>query len=53
MNDKQTKRLQTFTLAFGIAFLPPIWAVLASFIGVRRVSCIDMCRSLCRKWQPK
>ena len=46
MDDKQTKRLQTFTLAFGIAFLPPIWAVLASFIGVSVGSVALICAGL-------
>lgn len=33
MDEKQQKTINMLTLAFGIAFMPPIWAVLAPFIG--------------------
>lgn len=32
--SKDEKRRNTWTLAFGVALLPPIWAVLAPHIGV-------------------
>lgn len=32
--EQKEKNIQVLTLAFGIAFLPPLWAVLAPYIGV-------------------
>lgn len=32
--EQKEKNIQVLTLAFGIAFLPPIWAVLAPYMGV-------------------
>lgn len=32
--DKQEKRRLMWTLAFGIALLPPIWAVLSASVGI-------------------
>ena len=34
MEEKRIKTINMLTLAFGIAFMPPVWAVLAPFIGV-------------------
>ena len=34
MDAKKEKRIRIGTLAFGIAFMPPIWAVLSPYIGV-------------------
>ena len=34
MSEKQKKKINMLTLAFGIAFMPPIWAVFATYIGV-------------------
>lgn len=34
MNERKFKRINVLTLALGIAFMPPIWAVLAPYIGV-------------------
>ncbi len=46
MDDKQIERLQILTLAFGIALLPPIWAVLAPFMGVKVGSVALICAGL-------
>ncbi len=32
--EKDLKKIKMLTLAFGIAFMPPIWAVAAPYIGV-------------------
>ena len=32
--DKQEKRRLKWTLALGIALLPPIWAVLSASVGI-------------------
>lgn len=34
MSDDKMKKINMWTLALGIALLPPIWAVLSPFIGV-------------------
>lgn len=34
MEEKRMKKINILTLAFGIAFMPPIWALLAPFLGV-------------------
>lgn len=34
MEEKRTKRINMLTLAAGIAAMPPLWAVLAPYIGV-------------------
>ncbi|MBE7724077.1 MAG: DUF1097 domain-containing protein [Enterocloster citroniae] len=33
-NKGKEKTIQVLTLAFGIAFMPPLWAVLAPYIGI-------------------
>lgn len=32
--EQKEKKIRVLTLAFGIAFLPPLWAVLAPYIGI-------------------
>lgn len=32
--EQKEKKIQVLSLAFGIAFLPPLWAVLAPYIGI-------------------
>ena len=34
MSESKMKKINMLTLAFGIALMPPIWAVLAPYIGV-------------------
>lgn len=34
MEEKQMKKINMLTLAFGIALLPPIWAVMAPYVGI-------------------
>ena len=46
MEEKRTKKIHMLTLAFGIAFMPPIWAVLSSFIGVTTGSVALICAGL-------
>lgn len=46
MEDKQKKTVNMLTLAFGIAFMPPIWAVLAPFIGIGTGSVALICAGL-------
>ena len=35
MDETRLKRINKLTLAFAIAFMPPIWAVLSPYIGVQ------------------
>lgn len=46
MEEKQKKKINMLTLAFGIAFMPPIWAVLAPFIGVSTGAVALICAGL-------
>lgn len=46
MDEKQRKTINMLTLAFGIAFMPPIWAVLAPFIGVGTGAVALICAGL-------
>lgn len=46
MSDKKRKRINIATLAFGIAFMPPIWAVLAPYIGVTTGAVALICAGL-------
>lgn len=46
MEEKRRKTIHILTLAFGIAFMPPIWAVLAPFIGVDTGSAALICAGL-------
>lgn len=46
MEEKQRKKINMLTLAFGIAFMPPIWAVLAPVIGVGTGSVALICAGL-------
>lgn len=40
------KKIHTLTLALGIAFMPPIWAVLAPYIGVTTGAVALICAGL-------
>ena len=44
--DKRAKRIHTITLALGIAVMPPIWAVLAPYIGVTTGAVALICAGL-------
>jgi hypothetical protein len=46
MNDKKLKRINVLTLALGIAFMPPIWAVFAPYIGVSTGAVALICAGL-------
>ncbi len=46
MNEKITKRYHMLTLAFGIALIPPVWAVLAPYIGIRTGAVALICAGL-------
>lgn len=46
MEEKRKKRINILTLAFGIALLPPIWAVLAPFVGVSTGAVALICAGL-------
>ncbi len=46
MDDKKIKRWNKLTLALGIAFMPPIWAVLAPYIGVSTGAVALICAGL-------
>lgn len=46
IDEKQRKKIQMLTLAFGIAFMPPIWAVLAPYIGVSTGAVALICAGL-------
>lgn len=47
MDEKQRKTVNMLTLAFGMAFMPPIWAVLALHRGRHRGGGLDLCRTFC------
>lgn len=46
MKERQTKKIHMLTLAFSIALMPPIWAVLAPFIGVGTGAVALICAGL-------
>lgn len=46
MSDKKQKMVHIFTLALGIALLPPIWAVLSAYIGVSVGSVALICAAV-------
>lgn len=46
MDEKKIKRINTWTLAFGIALIPPVWAVLAPYIGVGTGAVALICAGL-------
>lgn len=46
MEEKRMKTINMLTLALGIAFMPPIWAVLAPFMGVGTGSVALICAGL-------
>lgn len=46
MEEKRMKKINMLTLAFGIAALPPVWAVLAPCIGVSTGSVALICAGL-------
>lgn len=46
MEEKQKRKINMLTLAFGIAFLPPLWAVLAPYIGVSAGGVALICAGL-------
>ena len=46
MDAKKEKRIRIGTLAFGIAFMPPIWAVLSTYIGVTTGAVALICAGL-------
>lgn len=46
MEEKKIKRINMLTLAFGIAFMPPIWAVVSPYIGVSTGAVALICAGL-------
>lgn len=46
MDEKRQKRISMLSLALGIALLPPIWAVLAPYIGVSTGAVALICAGL-------
>lgn len=46
MEDRKVKKIHTLTLAFGIAFMPPIWAVVSPYIGVSTGAVALICAGL-------
>lgn len=46
MEEKKIRRINILTLAFGIALMPPIWAVLAPYIGVSTGAVALICAGL-------
>lgn len=46
MESKKNKRIQMLTLAFGIAFMPPIWAVVSPYLGVSTGAVALICAGL-------
>ena len=44
--NKEEKRRNTWTLALGVALLPPIWAVLAPHLGVTTGAVALICAGL-------
>lgn len=45
-NNQREKTLHVLTLAFGIAFMPPLWAVLAPYMGVSTGAVALICAGL-------
>lgn len=46
MDEKKRKKINMLSLSFGIAFMPPIWAVLAPYIGVSTGAVALICAGL-------
>ena len=46
MDEKKIKRVNMLALAFGIAFMPPIWAVLSPYLGVSTGAVALICAGL-------
>lgn len=46
VEEKKVKRINMLTLVFGIAFLPPIWAVVSPYIGVSTGAVALICAGL-------
>ena len=46
MEEKRVKRINMLTLAFGIAFMPPIWGVVSPYIGVSTGAVALICAGL-------
>ena len=46
MDEKKRKRVNMLTLAFGIAFMPPIWALLSPYLGVSTGAVALICAGL-------
>lgn len=46
MKEKKMKRINMLTLAFGIAFMPPIWAVVSPYVGVSTGAAALICAGL-------
>ncbi len=46
MNEERSKKINKWTLALGIALMPPIWAVLSSHIGVSTGAVALICAGL-------
>lgn len=46
MDEKKIKRINMLTLAFGIAFMPPIWAVVSPYIGISTGAVALICAGL-------
>lgn len=44
--DKDLRKINMLTLAFGIAFMPPIWAVAAPYIGISTGAVALICAGL-------
>lgn len=46
MEERREKRIGKLTLAFGIAFMPPIWAVLSAHCGITTGAVALICAGL-------
>lgn len=46
MEEKREKRIRMLTLAFGIALMPPIWAVLSPYMGISTGAVALICAGL-------
>lgn len=46
MDEKREKRIRMLTLAFGIALMPPIWAVLSPYLGISTGAVALICAGL-------
>ncbi len=46
MEEKREKRIRMLTLAFGIALMPPIWAVLSHYMGISTGAVALICAGL-------